>query len=85
MQDSHNESLTSVELQDRMSNSKFNKLLKVVLCKDLECYFLILSQDSAKLPPNFDVSQLVEDNQNGASASENRYGTILVPRSPSSP
>lgn len=48
VQDLNDESLTLAELQDYLSSSRFNKLLETILCKNPQCYFLILSQDGVK-------------------------------------
>lgn len=49
-----------------------------------QCYFMILSQEGVKLPPNFDVSWLVEDNQVDVGTRKGRHRDIPMSESPSS-
>jgi hypothetical protein len=47
------------DIEDAQQDPKFHKFMKKVLEKDAQKYFMMLANQSLRLPPDFDITQLM--------------------------
>lgn len=55
-----------------MSDERFNRLVEIIMIRDFQCFLNMLIQDGARLPHEFDVTQILEEDPNQASGNDGR-------------